>query len=181
MSSASSISITSVEGREVLDSRGNPTVEAEVRLSDGVSSHALVPSGASTGSHEAVELRDGGPCQLRRQGRSTGRCQRERRHQPLDCGSFSAGPAGHRRRHVRPGWHRQQGQAWRECDPGGVAGRGPCRRCLGGSQPVAPPGGRWTGEPAGANVQHIERRKARLQLGGHPGIHGAASRRIHVQ
>ena len=61
MSSASSISITSVEGREVLDSRGNPTVEAEVRLSDGVSSHALVPSGASTGSHEAVELRDGDP------------------------------------------------------------------------------------------------------------------------
>ncbi len=41
-----------------MDSRGNPTVEAEVRLSDGTSSHALVPSGASTGSHEAVELRD---------------------------------------------------------------------------------------------------------------------------
>ena len=53
------ISIASVQGREVLDSRGNPTVEAEVRLSDGTSAHALVPSGASTGSHEAVELRDG--------------------------------------------------------------------------------------------------------------------------
>ena len=52
------ISIASVQGREVLDSRGNPTVEAEVRLSNGAAAHALVPSGASTGSHEAVELRD---------------------------------------------------------------------------------------------------------------------------
>ena len=52
------ISIESVLGREVLDSRGNPTVEAEVRLSNGVVGRALVPSGASTGSHEAVELRD---------------------------------------------------------------------------------------------------------------------------
>ena len=50
--------ISHVRGREVLDSRGNPTVEAEVRLSDGTTVHALVPSGASTGSHEAVELRD---------------------------------------------------------------------------------------------------------------------------
>ena len=58
-SEAASITIASVEGREVFDSRGNPTVEAEVRLSNGVSAHALVPSGASTGSHEAVELRDG--------------------------------------------------------------------------------------------------------------------------
>lgn len=51
--------ITEVRGREVLDSRGNPTVEAEVRLSNGVRAHALVPSGASTGTHEALELRDG--------------------------------------------------------------------------------------------------------------------------
>ena len=61
MSSVSSITVTSVHGREVLDSRGNPTVEAEVALSNGVTAHALVPSGASTGSHEAVELRDGDP------------------------------------------------------------------------------------------------------------------------
>jgi enolase len=52
------ISIETVIGREVLDSRGNPTVEAEVRLSNGVTGRALVPSGASTGTHEAVELRD---------------------------------------------------------------------------------------------------------------------------
>ena len=51
--------ISEVRGREVLDSRGNPTVEAEVLLSNGVKAHALVPSGASTGTHEALELRDG--------------------------------------------------------------------------------------------------------------------------
>ena len=48
-----------IVGREILDSRGNPTVEAEVRLRDGSSARAAVPSGASTGEHEAIELRDG--------------------------------------------------------------------------------------------------------------------------
>ncbi|MHB0956001.1 MAG: phosphopyruvate hydratase [Pirellulaceae bacterium] len=51
--------ITSVHGRQVLDSRGNPTVEVDVTLSDGSSGRAAVPSGASTGVHEAWELRDG--------------------------------------------------------------------------------------------------------------------------
>jgi len=52
--------IVQVVGREVLDSRGNPTVEVEVELATGAVGRALVPSGASTGEHEAVELRDGG-------------------------------------------------------------------------------------------------------------------------
>jgi enolase len=51
--------IESVYGREVLDSRGNPTVEVEVSLMDGSFGSAIVPSGASTGEHEAVEMRDG--------------------------------------------------------------------------------------------------------------------------
>jgi enolase len=51
--------IVGIIGREVLDSRGNPTVEAEVMLEDGVVARAIVPSGASTGAHEACELRDG--------------------------------------------------------------------------------------------------------------------------
>ncbi len=55
---ASNATIASVRGREVLDSRGNPTVEAEITLSNGVVSRAAVPSGASTGTHEALELRD---------------------------------------------------------------------------------------------------------------------------
>jgi enolase len=53
--------ITKVVGREILDSRGNPTVEADVYLSDGSMGRGAVPSGASTGEHEAVELRDGDP------------------------------------------------------------------------------------------------------------------------
>ncbi|HEX8318684.1 phosphopyruvate hydratase [Longimicrobium sp.] len=51
--------ITEIHAREILDSRGNPTVEADVLLSSGASGRAAVPSGASTGEHEAVELRDG--------------------------------------------------------------------------------------------------------------------------
>ena len=51
--------IIDVKGREILDSRGNPTVEAEVLLETGVRGRAAVPSGASTGEHEAVERRDG--------------------------------------------------------------------------------------------------------------------------
>ena len=52
--------IQGVHAREVLDSRGQPTVEVEVQLKDGIQGRATVPSGASTGEHEAVELRDGG-------------------------------------------------------------------------------------------------------------------------
>ncbi len=52
--------IREIKAREVLDSRGNPTVEVEMRLQCGAIGRAIVPSGASTGSHEAVELRDGG-------------------------------------------------------------------------------------------------------------------------
>jgi enolase len=52
--------ILDIVGREILDSRGNPTVEVDVRLEDGSFGRAAVPSGASTGAHEAVELRDGG-------------------------------------------------------------------------------------------------------------------------
>ena len=52
-------SIVDIIGREILDSRGNPTVECDVLLESGVMGRAAVPSGASTGSREAIELRDG--------------------------------------------------------------------------------------------------------------------------
>src|SRR5712672_567798 len=51
--------IVDIIGREILDSRGNPTVEVDVVLEDGSVGRAAVPSGASTGAHEAIELRDG--------------------------------------------------------------------------------------------------------------------------
>ena len=52
--------IVDVKGREILDSRGNPTVEVDVILENGVRGRAAVPSGASTGEREALEMRDGG-------------------------------------------------------------------------------------------------------------------------
>ena len=64
--------IEAVGAREILDSRGNPTVEVEVLLEDGSFARAAVPSGASTGAFEAVELRDGGD-RYARQGRPEGR------------------------------------------------------------------------------------------------------------
>ena len=53
--------IKSIRAREILDSRGNPTVEVDIKLEGGARARAAVPSGASTGIHEAVELRDGDP------------------------------------------------------------------------------------------------------------------------
>src|SRR5438045_5451809 len=53
------VAISKVHARQILDSRGNPTVEVDVTLADGSMGRAAVPSGASTGAHEAVELRDG--------------------------------------------------------------------------------------------------------------------------
>jgi enolase len=52
--------IKSIKARQVIDSRGNPTVEAEIILENGVMGRAIVPSGSSTGTREALELRDGG-------------------------------------------------------------------------------------------------------------------------
>ncbi len=52
------VKIINIKGREILDSRGNPTVEAELYLDNGIITRAEVPSGASTGTHEALELRD---------------------------------------------------------------------------------------------------------------------------
>ncbi|MFN3285392.1 MAG: phosphopyruvate hydratase [bacterium] len=71
-------SIVAVYAREVLDSRGNPTVEVDVHLESGASGRAAVPSGASTGTHEAVELRDGGPRYLGRGVRQAVRHVQER-------------------------------------------------------------------------------------------------------
>ena len=68
--------IVDIRGREIIDSRGNPTVEADVILESGAVGRAAVPSGASTGTREAVELRDGDPSALPRQGRAQGRGER---------------------------------------------------------------------------------------------------------
>ena len=71
--------IVDIIGREILDSRGNPTVEVDVVLEDGSMGRAAVPSGASTGAHEAVELRDGDKTRYLGKGVQQGRRGRQRR------------------------------------------------------------------------------------------------------
>ena len=70
-----SANITSIEAMEILDSRGNPTVRVVVGLSDGTRAAASVPSGASTGENEAVELRDNDPKRYGGKRCFAGRCQ----------------------------------------------------------------------------------------------------------
>ena len=74
--------IEAVGAREILDSRGNPTVEVEVALDDGTLARAAVPSGASTGAFEAVELRDGDKGRYLGKGVAEGRRRRHRRDRP---------------------------------------------------------------------------------------------------
>ena len=71
--------ILDVYARQILDSRGNPTVEVDVDLESGAMGRAAVPSGASTGEHEAVELRDGDKARYLGKGVLQGRRQRQRR------------------------------------------------------------------------------------------------------
>ena len=116
-------SIEAVGAREILDSRGNPTVEVEVALDDGTVGRAAVPSGASTGEFEAIELRDGGDRYL---GKGV--------EKAVDAVNDVIGPAlvglrGRRAAARRPGAarsrrHAQQGQARRQRDPRRLARRG---------------------------------------------------------
>ena len=71
-------SIVQIKGRQILDSRGNPTVEVDVTLADGSFGTAAVPSGASTGAHEAWEMRDGDKSQYMGKGcrQSRRKCER---------------------------------------------------------------------------------------------------------
>jgi enolase len=80
--------IVDIVGREILDSRGNPTVECDVLLESGTMGRAAVPSGASTGSREAIELRDGDKSRYLRQGRAQGRGAHQHRD-PNRCWAWT--------------------------------------------------------------------------------------------
>ena len=111
--------IDAVDAREILDSRGNPTVEVDVVLVDGSVGRAAVPSGASTGAHEAVELRDGDTGTLRRQGRADGGPQRGRPDRTGARGSRCDRSGRHRRAAHRARRHAEQERARRERDRSG--------------------------------------------------------------
>ena len=87
--------ISAMHGREIIDSRGNPTVEADVSLASGACGRAAVPSGASTGSREAVELRDARSAALSGKRGHAGRSPHQYRARPGTLGSRSTRSGGH--------------------------------------------------------------------------------------
>ena len=102
------LEIVDVLGREILDSRGNPTVEVEVYLEDGTMGRAAVPSGASTGIYEACELRDGD--KSRYLGKGVTKAVENVNTEIAECliGMNVPGSDRHRQGHDRAGRHGQQ-------------------------------------------------------------------------
>ena len=132
---AGCVNIKRVHAREILDSRGNPTLEVDVSLHGGATGRAAVPSGASTGMHEAWELRDGDASRFQGKGVTKAVTQREfhSRSGPWSVAVRCASGTGHLALQYR--WHLQQTELWGQCHPGHQSGpwpRPPQRRsrCL---------------------------------------------------
>ena len=169
--------IIDIIGREILDSRGNPTVEVDVVLEDGAMGRAAVPSGASTGAHEAVELRDGDPARYLGKGV-------EKAVAAVNAEIFDAlaGMDAEDQRGVDAALIQLDGTR-NKCAPRRqrhsrrLARHGEGRG--GVEQPAALPLPRRRGgaRPAGADDEHREWRRARRQPDRHPGIHDHAGRR----
>ena len=168
-------SIKDVQGRWILDSRGNPTVEVDVELESGAFGRAAVPSGASTGVHEAVELRDGG---TEWGGKGVVQGGRQRRRDPRrGRRPRRARPGGARRAADRARRHAEQGPARRQRDPRRLA-RG--REGGGGRDGAAAlplPRRRGRHDAARADAERDQRRRARGQLDRPAGVHGRPGRR----
>ena len=173
--------IVDVHGRQILDSRGNPTVEVDVTLEDGSMGRAAVPSGASTGAHEAVELRDGDKCALGRQGRRARRCARSTARSPKRSSA------------ARPRTRPTIDAALIALDGTDNKGRLGANAILGVSLATAKAAAEALGLPlyryvggvdaqsaAGADDEHPQRRRARRQSARLPGIHGHAGRRCEL-
>ncbi len=171
--------IERVHARQILDSRGNPTVEVEVGLRSGAHGHAAVPSGASTGEFEAKELRDGGQ---RWQGKGVTRAVGNVNGEiaAAVAGLDAADQAALDRAMIAARRHPQQVAAGRQRDPRRIARGGPRTGGRGGPAAVALPRRRGGAGAAGADDERAQRRRARRQQGRLPGVHGrvrAARRR----
>jgi hypothetical protein len=153
--------IASVHAREILDSRGNPTLEVDVTLDDGARGRAAVPSGASTGSREAVELRDGDRGRFGGKGVLTAVANVNDRIAPKLVGAFGGGSVRHRSAAPNPRWHREQGAAWRERHSRRIPRRrARCGRIL-ATTAVPHDGAAHGPAPPRADVQRPERRRPR--------------------
>ena len=120
--------IADIVAREILDSRGNPTIEVDVTLDSGAMGRAAVPSGASTGAHEAVELRDGDAARYGGKGVRQAVANAEGPILDAIAGMDATEQVQHRRGADRPGRHAQQGAARRQRDPRRSRSRSPRRR-----------------------------------------------------
>ena len=173
-------SISYVAAREILDSRGNPTIEVDVLLADGSVGRAAVPSGASTGAHEAVELRDGDKQRFGGKG-----VLKAVQHVITDIGPAIVGLDAADQSGVDETMHQprrepEQGKPRRERHPRRLP-RVRARERV-GSRPAAVslPRRCRGADPARADVQHPQRRQARQRLDRLPGVHGDARRAAHV-
>ena len=176
-----STKIARIHAREILDSRGNPTLEAEITLADGSFGRAAVPSGASTGSREAVELRDGDKARFGGKGVSHAVANVNGDDRRGAEGFRRRRPEGAGRQADRPRRHAEQGQAGRQCAARRFAWR---RRMPSLPRRIEPlsrylssfdrPAARLT--PAGADDEHHQRRRARGQQYRRAGVHDPAGR-----
>ena len=114
--------IIKIIGREILDSRGNPTVEADVHLADGSMGRAAVPSGASTGEHEAVELRDGDKSRYLGKGTHKAVKNITQQHRARAAGVDADQSHAIDRMMLALDGTPNKAQAGRECDPGRLDG-----------------------------------------------------------
>ena len=171
--------IASVRGREILDSRGNPTVEVDVILADGTLGRAAVPSGASTGIHEAVELRDGDKTRYLGKGVTKAVANVNARAAPRS--SSAATPADQVGLDARPDRRRRhrRTRASSAPTPSSASRLAAAKAAADAARPAALPlpRRRQRPRPARADGQHHQRRQARRQQDRLPGIHGHARRR----
>ena len=173
--------IDAVDAREILDSRGNPTIEVDVVLVDGSVGRAAVPSGASTGAHEAVELRDGEKDRYGGKGVLTAVRNVTDRIAPEIVGLDATDQVGIDGLLVELDGTPNKGELGANAILGvslavahaaAAAYDLPLYRYLGGVERT---------RPAGPDVQHPQRREARPGLDRLPGIHGDAGRRRDLQ
>ena len=170
--------ITDIRAREIMDSRGNPTVEADVMVDGGATGRAAVPSGASTGSREAVELRDGDKTRYFGKGVRQAVANVNGPIREALLGQDVLDQAGLDRRLIALDGTDTKSRLGANALARGVA-RGRARRGPRERAEPVPAAGRARSAPhAGADDEHRQRRRARRQQRRHPGVHGPAGRGI---
>ena len=175
------LEIEKVIGREIIDSRGNPTVEAEVWLADGTIGRGAAPSGASTGEFEALELRDGDKSRFGGKGVSKAveniNTTINEALVGLDVSDIYAVDAAM----LQADGTKDKSNLWRKRHSGGLHCGGPRRGTLAGYSTVSLFGRRVRQQAACADDEHFERRRARGQHRGRAGVYDHARRCAQLQ